>query len=278
MKKFLSIIVIFLLIWSFWTHQPWDYIWMWLSNGSVQVPERLSFLLSAVIAFLLVLFVEWLRGSSIEFYVPEPVFAPLVKQDRKLLKIGVKVKGRLISNLLYISKILPGNVHAFASLTIYIDHSPKPFYRAKWDIAPEPIEYPHTDQAEIDLHGSYREDKKTLKNFELTGNLSKKISGHARYELVPSAMQPENLLPGEVAEASIFAKHEGEKHFWIYDPEYYFFLGKNRCDEKKLYIKIVFKSALGRWQDYFCLSNPNSDLNSFNIEELSKDDYESKIK
>jgi len=277
MKKLLFYLLIVLLILSVWKHEPWITVLNWINDSAIHIPDRLSLLLTAIIAFLLVLLVEWIRGSSIEFYNPDPVSSPLRDgRDRKLLKIGVKAKSRPLINFLNLSKLLASHVHAFASLEINITHAPKPSYRAKWDIAPEPIEYPRKSQEEISLHGNYQEAKKQPKGFELKGRLERENEGFPRLEMLPLAMQPENLLPGDRAAASIVTKHQGERHFWIYDPEYYFGKSENQCSLSKAYLKVVFKSSLGKWEDYFCISNPDSDLKDFNIERISKDTYGSK--
>lgn len=276
--KNLFLLIIFLFILSIWFHQPWDYVWAWINDGNITIPDRLELLLSVIVAFLLVLFVEWLRGSSIEFYIPDPVSAPLSNsQDRKLIKVGIKAKNRPLTNFLSLSKILPSHAHAFASLTVSITHPPKPSYRAKWDIAPEPIEYEHTEREQITLRGGYHENKKPLKNFELQGDLTRATSGHPKYEMIPLALHPENLFPGDRAEASIGAKHQGERYFWIFDPEYYFSKPENRCFLTRAYLRVVFKSSLGKWKEFFLISNPSSDLERFEIEKITEDEYSTKV-
>lgn len=279
MKKFIAFAFITLFLLSLWFHQPWSYIWFnWIGNTNINIPEILNLILSALIAFALVLFVEALRWSEVQFYILDPIFVPVGLADgrkinRKLLKIGVKIKHFRLRKI-FNFKIIPSNVHSFATLIIHINHPQKSIYHAKWDIAPEPIEYPHLEQSKIYLKGAYKETQKRQKNFELTGDLNINTLGHPKLEMLSSAMETTNLLPEDVAAASILAKHEGDIDFLIYDPEYYFFRSENRCNKTKVYIKAVFKSSLGRWEAYFQVLNPNSTLPEFKIEKISKQQYD----
>lgn len=283
-KTSFFVIIVIILVLTAWLREPWSMLWSLLLSNEIHIPEVLNLLLniviSAVIAFLLVLFVEWLRGSQIKINAIEPVFSPIELSDkrelnRKLLKIGIEAKANSLGKLLK----LPSNVHSFATLTIHISHDQKPSFRAKWDNAPEPWEYDTHLYQELSFKGqSIKNNKRKPEDLQITGILEGEARGYPRMNLLPQALQTENLVPDDVASASILAKVTGDPGFFIYDPEYYFNKSENRCEEKKVYLKVIFKSSLGRWEEYFCATNPSSKLERFNIEKLSKDTYESNTK
>lgn len=276
LKKVVIAVLFVLIVLSVWFREPWTYLWNWVNNPSIHIADVVSLLLSALIAFLLVILVEWLKGSSIEIYAIDPAFtqADPSLPRRKLLKIGIRAKRNFLNKLLHLYKVLPDNVHAFASLTVFINHAAKSSYRVKWDIAPEPIEYPYTEQSVIALRANYSDDKKVSKKITLEGDLQRKVSGHPRYELVPQALQTENILPDDKSTTSLVVKHQGQDEFWIYDPEYYFFRNENRCSQGIVYLRTVFKSSLGKQEEYFRVINQNSQLEGFIIEKISKRTYE----
>src|SRR3989339_552177 len=102
--------LVFLLFISAWIHEPWRYLSSFVIDSEFQIPEILNLILSALIssvtAFLLVLFVEWLKGSKVEIDKLEPVFSPIhvfpgnKEVNRKLLKVGVKVKANQFGKFL----------------------------------------------------------------------------------------------------------------------------------------------------------------------------------
>lgn len=271
-------IILFLIIWTSWIHQPWESIGAFILSGEVHIPEVLNLILniffSAIVAFLLVVLVEWIRKSRVEIETLEPVFSPIKlpngkEINRKLLKIRVKVKANSLGKFFK----LPANVHAFATLTITINHEQKQSYRAKWDNAPEPWEYDRPIYQELSFNGQYPKNKK-IEYLQLVGVLEGTERGYPRMNLLPQALQTENLVPDDSASASMLAKNDGNAHFSIYDPEYYFDKQENHCTLKKAYLKATFKSSLGRWEEYFAVSNPNSKLDKFEIDKISKQVYE----
>ena len=279
MRIILWTLILVLILISSWLHYPWAQILSWLNNSNFIIADRLSIVVSITTSLFLVFIVEWLRGSEIKFYTNE-VSAPFEKQDRKLLKIGIKAEAHIPSSLLALLKF-PVNIHTNSSLTIESDQIPKHSYRAKWDQAPEPVEYPHSENENIVLTGKYSEDNKKFQDIKLEGKLEKTTSEYSKLEMLPLAMQTENILPGDCAEASIFAKHEGETFFWVFDPEYYFkhyhnIENKNKCKGFKIFIKAIFKSSLGKWESYFCIFNQGRNLENFKIEAISKSAYKIK--
>ena len=273
----MKVIFILALILSFWTHQPWESLWSLILNDKVHLPEILGLIInisiSTITAFFLVELTEWLKGSHIEIERLEPVNSPLKDgTNRKLLKIKVKAVANRWGKLF---RILP-NVHAFATLTVYIAHDAKSSYRAKWDNAPEPWEYDTPINQTLNFSGIQIIKKKYIP-IELSGKLTGKAEGYPRINSLPLSLQPENLVPDDVVTASILAKHENKPEFLIYDPEYYFNRLENQCFEKKVYIKVVFKSSLGMWSEFFHIKNPNNKLEKFDIEKISQRLYEACI-
>lgn len=147
----------------------------------------------------------------------------------------------------------------------------------KWDNAPEPWEYDNPIRQDLLFLGN-QFNKGKLIPIEISGVLSGNSKGYPRMNLLPQVLQTENLVPDDEVAASIFAKQAEDPDFLIYDPEYYFFKPENRCSKKRVYIKVVFKSSLVRKEEYFEVSNPNVKLEDFNLEKISKTDYQSKFK
>lgn len=279
-KKCLKLIILLLfvlLMLAFpWFRQLWIIIWVWLNDKTVTTPPRLEVLFSALIAFFLVFVVEFLRSSKVVLKKSDPLNVKKDSFERKFLKIEVLVNKRWFFDKNDVtSRILPPYVHSQSSVLAHINHCPKRKFRVKWDNAPEPIEYPHSFNVECVKNNSEAKNKKN-------GNVVFKVisDGFPRVEKLPMSMQAENLLPGDKIQAAVLVKHRNESGFYIFDPEYYFDStpsGKNYCDYKIAYLKLVFRSSLSSDQKYFKILNPGKDLDNFDFKEISKEDYESSI-
>lgn len=269
------LVLLILLTVYYWT--PIN-IWLFSNEG---IPARLNLAISAllggIIGFILVLVIETLKNSAVTFYDVEPV--PVDK--RKILKIGVRVISVWREKAPLLAKYLPANVHALATLTVHINSCTKPKYRAKWDNAPEPWSYNFSTTRKITVHGNLTKDNKKSSPIEFVGNLSEELQGSPRPEMIPFSMQPENLLPGDNAEASIVVKYDGEHGFHIFDPDYYLKdyarEYRNYCNCDKAYLRIVFKSSLGSWENYYFVSNPNTGLTDFTLHPILKEEYQSNV-
>lgn len=278
MRKIAIVYTILFLI--AWFHNS---LWIWIT-GETQIPDVLNLILntvfSAILAFILVLFVEWLKGSDIKFVDIEPLYTPEPDPKRKFIKIGIVIEERNIIRVSTLFK-LPPYIHSLAALTITINHLPKPKYRAKWDLAPEPLEYPHLINQVLGFHGEYRKDNKESKPIEISGSIEGKDLGYARVEMIPMASQSENLGPGNSASTSILVKHKGETGFYIYDPEYYFDEArqtKNYCNFEQVYLRVEATSSLGKTVQYLSVLNPDSNLHNFKVKKITEENYKSKVK
>lgn len=224
--------------------------------------------LSSAFSILLVFAVEWGRMSGMRFVKVDPLIHDNGHIKRKFLKIGVRIEGRRLGGL------LPPYVHNQATMTAAISNHKKSKYHVKWDFAPEPISYPHGINQTVNVKGEYGNKVKKLVEFK--GAIDGVDNGYARVDMLPLALQSENLLPEDKAEASFLVKHDGEPGFYIYDPEYYFDpspAGKNYCDCKKVYIKLTFRFSLLGKESYYSISNPGTKLEKFVMKEITKEKY-----
>lgn len=228
-----------------------------------------------MIGFILVIIVDFLKSSFPTFHIEKP----LQKGPRKFLKMAIRVVSPVRDLFKIVKKYIAPSIHSSSTLTIYINHKEKSQYKAKWDEAPEPLEYPHKIIKKVVFSGSYLEQN-IQKNISITGDLSEDQDAYPRLDMIPDSMQTINLIPDDVSTCSILVKHKGETGFYIYDPEYYFegLRQKNYCNYQKVYLLIRFKSSLGYWDDYYLVNNPDSELTNFSTMRISKEEYESLIK
>lgn len=203
--------------------------WNWFVNN---LP--IAFL-SGLIGFIFVFIVEWIRKPKVKLEVSRPLPVErsellrdgitIVSPKRKYVKLKVTVEKGWRSHL-----PIPKNLHAFSKIIVHSAWQDKPEYQAKWDSAPEPVDY------------------ETLR---------------PRLETAPFAKQPENLMYGDISEAGIAVKHDGDEGFYFFDADYYINARTNYCTKKRLMLKITFKSSLVEKTESFVIKNPNINLDRF---------------
>lgn len=210
---------------------------------NVKLSDLVQPTLGTLLAFLLVVITDIIKLPAIDISLIDPVYQPfsvvengkIIKQvNRKFVKIRITVKKDWRSWFL-LSKVTK-SIHSVSKLLVKLDEERT--HQIKWDTAPEPVDY------------------------------SKPEVG-TKYELIPFAFQSENLVEGDIAEASIAVKHEGEDGFYIFDPYYYTneFRHKTICNYRKKTITIVFKSALITISKKYTINNPNLSLEKFELSE-----------
>lgn len=219
------------------------FLWNWFI--STKIGDLPTILLAGIPGLFLVVVVEWLRSPSIRLEIADPVIVDAIRGKnkkvasprRKIVKIRVIIK-KDWRRFLPISK----NPHALSKIKVKMNWKTKPEYQAKWDTAPEPWDYLHNVP---------------------------------RPEMAPLAMQADNLMFGDVAEAGIAAKHEGVSGFFLFDSDYYIqdiAVKKNYCTKKKVLLKVSFKSSLTKVTENFIIRNPGETIDSFIFEKADKND------
>jgi hypothetical protein len=207
-------------------------------DNSFNSKDIIIALFGTISALSLVFFVEWLRNPNIEIEIAQLLDIPenelfledskkIIVPKRRILKIKVIVKKDWRK---YIP--LPKNVHALSKVIVEINWTTKPRYQAKWDTAPEPVDY---------------------------------INKVVKIEMAPLTMQAENLMFGDIVEAGIAAKHDGEDGFYFFDSDYYINRVNNYCILKEVILTITLRSSLKEKKEKFKLKNPNNTINKFTL-------------
>jgi len=113
-------------------------------------------------------------------------------------------------------------------------------FTAKWDTRPEPWDYNSTPPK-------------------------------PKLELIPFALEPENLLPGDVVEASVVVKHPEEEHFYIFDPNYYLPWARenNIIKHNLIRLRLIFTSSSVVTKKEFVIINEDKTTKKFTMKELS---------
>lgn len=206
--------------------------------NQITIPDFWQLLLSVALAIGLVYLVEWLKQPEATIELAPHLNHP---DGRKFLKVRVKViKGSGLR------KLFPWkNVAAFArlkgSLIEEVRNKEVSIFDfiAKWDTRPEPWDYNANPP-------------------------------RPKLELIPFSLEPENLLSGDVAEVSIAVKHPKEKHFYIFDPNYYINAQKNIVDRKLIALRLTLSSSSINRQKDFVILNEGEDTERFQLKELTK--------
>lgn len=190
-----------------------------------------EFLGSIFVSIGLVYLIEWLKQPTVVIDLLPDLKLP---DGRKLLKVNVRLfkKG-------WYRKLFPWeNPASYARLKCeflkMVDGKKVVVasYVAKWDTRPEPWDY----------------SKNTL-----------------RPELMPSTSEPENLLVGDACSAAIAVKRSNEKHFYIYDANYYANPENNKRMEKEITVRINFSSSSVSFSKEFLILNGNASIDSFTL-------------
>lgn len=108
-------------------------------------------------------------------------------------------------------------------------------FTAKWDTRPEPWDYDNNKP---------------------------------KLEFIPFALEPENLLPGDIVDASIAVKHPKEKWFYIYDPNYYVAKHKNKVDGDLIRLRLIFSSQSISISKDFIVLNRDENTDGFQLKDL----------
>lgn len=208
------------------------------SLNNLSIPDLWQLILSFVTAVLLVYLVEWLKQPSAEIsLLPDMV----LKDGRKFLKVKVRIdkKG-------FLKRMFPWqNPVSYARLKGYLlgecnDKKVDLFsYVAKWDTRPEPWDY---------------------------------TTNKPKIEMLPATSEPENLLVGDECSTSIAVKHSGERHFYVYDANYYVNPLVNQRDEKMVKLRLVFSSSSVTTKKDFVIVNGNKTVDSFQLKEINKNE------
>lgn len=205
---------------------------------SIEIPDIWQIIISFIISVFIVYIIEWLKQPSAEI---EPISDLVLNDGRKFLKVKVRIykKG-------WYRKIFPWqNAASFARLKGYLIDTcdskeiELASYTIKWDTRPEPWDY---------------------------------STNKPRLELLPATSEPENLLVGDECPASVAVKHPGDKHFYIYDGNYYVNQKGNQRDENKVKLRLVFSSSSISTRKDFVIVNGNTTTNAFSLKEIIKDE------
>jgi len=206
--------------------------------NSIRVPDVWQIVFSFVISVFIVYLIEWLKRPSAEI---EPISDLILNDGRKFLKIKVK-----ISKKGWFRKLFPWqNAASFARLKGYLidTHNDEEMvlasYTVKWDTRPEPWDY---------------------------------TTNKPRIELLPATSEPENLLVNDECAASVAVKHPGNKHFYIYDGNYYVNQKVNQRDENMVKLRLVFSSSSTSTKKDFIIVNGNTTISAFRLNEIINND------
>ncbi len=211
---------------------------------NLRLSDLVQLILGTLFALLLVVLTDLIKTPQVEFSLIDPIYKPYnVAQDngiitqvnRKFLKIRITIK-KDWRNWFLLSKVTK-NIHSVSKLMVTLNE--ERVHQIKWDTAPEPIDYSKPEEG-------------------------------TKYELIPFAFQLENLVEGDIAEASIAVKHDGEGGYYIFDPYYYTneFRNNTICNYKKKTISITFKSALRTISKNYIIINPDTSLDKFALKEV----------
>ena len=190
--------------------------------------------ISIVVSVLLVYLIEWLKQPSAKI----ELISPLNHQDgRKLLKVKVKISKNNI-----LKKLFPWqNPATLARLKAYLiecvceKEIVVAEYTVKWDTKPEPWDY---------------------------------STSKPRLEFLPFASEPENLLAGDENSASVAIKHPNEKHFYIYDANYYVNQSNNIIDKTMIKLRLIFSSSSATVKKDFVIINEGKSTDKFELKVL----------
>ena len=202
--------------------------------NNLVIPDFWQIVISVVASVFVVYLIEWLKQPSAKI----ELISPLNHSDgRKFLKVKVKVDKNN-----FLKKIFPWqNPATLAKLKAYLiecvceKEVVVAEYTVKWDTRPEPWNYD---------------------------------TNKPKLEFLPFASEPENLLAGDEVSASIAVKHSNEKHFYIYDGNYYINQTNNIVDKSTIKLKLVFSSSSVSTQKEFVITNEGKSTDKFELKVL----------
>lgn len=202
--------------------------------NSLVIGDFWQIVISVVASVFVVYLIEWLKQPSATI----ELISPLNHNDgRKFLKVKVKISKNNI-----LKKIFPWqNPATLARLKGYLieciceKEVVVAEYTVKWDTRPEPWDY---------------------------------AANKPKLEFLPFASEPENLLAGDEVSASVTVKHPNEKHFYIYDGNYYVNQTNNIVDKSTMKLRLVFSSSSVSTQKEFVITNEGKSTDKFELKVL----------
>ena len=202
--------------------------------NNLVIADFWQIVISVVASVFVVYLIEWLKQPSATI----ELVSPLNHTDgRKFLKVKVKISKNNI-----LKKIFPWqNPATLARLKAYLiecvceKEVVVAEYTVKWDTRPEPWNYE---------------------------------TNKPRLEFLPFASEPENMLSGDEISASVAVKHPNEKHFYIYDGNYYVNQTNNSIDKSMIKLRLIFSSSSVSAQREFIITNEGKSTDKFELKVL----------
>lgn len=202
--------------------------------NNLVIADFWQIVVSVVASVFVVYLIEWLKQPNAKI----ELISPLNHTDgRKFLKVKVRIsKSNSLKEIFpwqhpaTLARLKGYLVECICEKEVIVAE-----YTVKWDTRPEPWDY---------------------------------ARNKPKLEFLPFASEPENLLAGDEVSASIAVKHPNEKHFYIYDGNYYVNQINNIVDKSTIKLRLVFSSSSISTQKEFVITNEGKSTSKFELKIL----------